>query len=89
MQRVRSYSSIMAALLRMSMGEGAGKIRMMRETSLSFNETNKFLFLLKENGMVEESQEKRGGTFRTTAKGVRFLSTLESLRQVQVFSSRI
>ncbi|MHB8567616.1 MAG: winged helix-turn-helix domain-containing protein [Nitrososphaerales archaeon] len=81
MQHPHSYSSSMAAVLRISSGDGAAKIRIMRETSLSFKETTTFLFLLKANGMLnEETVGKRHSVFRTTAKGTCFISTLESLQ---------
>ncbi len=87
----QSYSSIMATMLRISSGDGgAGKLSIMSGASLSFEETAKFLFLLKENGMIAEERrgEQKQCVYRTTTKGTIFLSTLESLREVQV-SSRI
>jgi len=84
-ERRRDRHEIIAEILRTAVN-GKIKTHIMYRAKLSYSQINEYLPLLVENGLLENAKMPRGKqrtiVYRTTAKGLQFIESLESVNKL-------
>lgn len=80
--KYRSRTDIVAQILEAANGGGATKTKIMYKAYLSYAQLKEYLTVLLESGLIEYQEGKQ--EYRTTAKGIQFLSTYGQIGQMIV-----
>jgi predicted transcriptional regulator len=78
--KYRSRTDIVAQILEAANGGGATKTKIMYKAYLSYAQLKEYLTVLLESGLIEYQEGKQ--EYRTTAKGIQFLSTYGQIGQM-------